>query len=76
MSCCSLEHQVVITLNKGIVILQVHLVNYRGFFNRLWIGLKYAFGYKSKYGDWDEMILDSEHIESLEAVIMYLKGKI
>jgi hypothetical protein len=76
MSCCSVEHQIVITLNKGIVTVQVHLVTYRDFFKRFWLGLKYAFGYKSKYGDWDEIVLDETHIEQLEEVIAYLKGKI
>lgn len=75
MSCCSLDHQVVITLNKGIVTLQIHLKNYRNFFQRVIVGIKYIFGYKSKYGDWDELILDESHIPQLEEVIAYLKGK-
>lgn len=75
MSCCSLEHQIVISLNKGIVVVQVHLVNYRNFFQRVLVGIKYIFGHKSKYGDWDEMILDETHIPQLEETLKYLKGE-
>ena len=35
----------------------------RGFFNRLWVGIKYIFGYKSRYGDFDEMILGIREVE-------------
>lgn len=76
MSCCSLDHQVVITLNKGIVTLQVHLQNYRNIFQRIAVAIKYVFGYRSKYGDWDELILDESHISQLEEVVLYLKGKV
>lgn len=75
MSCCSLEHQLVVKLSAGIVVVQIHLVNYRNFFKRVSTGFKYIFGYKSKYGDWDEMVLDESHIEQLEETLKYLKGK-
>ena len=75
MSCCSLEHQMVISLNKGIVVVQVHLVNYRNVFQRIWVGLKYVCGYKSKYGVWDEMLLETTHIQQLEETLRYLKGE-
>lgn len=33
--------------------LSVFLDQYHGFFGRLWIAVKYLFGYKCKYGHWD-----------------------
>lgn len=75
LSCCSLDHQMVISLNAGLVVVQIHLKNYKGFFERVWVGVKYIFGYKSKYGDWDEMLLDESHIPQLEETLEYLKGK-
>lgn len=40
-----------------------------GFFGRLWTGLKYAFGYKSKYGHFDNTMIKMEDRERLiEAV--------
>jgi hypothetical protein len=75
LSCCSLEHQIVISLNKGLVVVQIHLKNYRNVFKRIWVALKYIFGYKSKYGDWDEMLLDEGHVPQLTETLEYLKGK-
>ena len=75
MSCCSLEHQMVISLNRGLVVVQIHLVNYRNVFQRIWVGLRYMCGYKTKYGPWDEMILDISHVQQLETTLEYLKGK-
>ena len=75
MSCCSLEHQMVISLNRGLVVVQIHLVNYRNVFQRIWVGLRYICGYKTKYGHWDEMILDISHVQQLETTLEYLKGK-
>ena len=65
----------VISLNRGLVIVQIHLVNYRNVLQRIWMGLKYICGYKTKYGHWDEMVLDNSHIQQLEATLEYLKGK-
>ena len=36
-------------------------------------GLKYIFGYRCKYGDFDELVLSSKHIKALENVVNYLK---
>jgi hypothetical protein len=37
----------------------------RRFFKRLLYGIKYIFGYKCKYGHWDEIILNDTHSETL-----------
>jgi hypothetical protein len=36
---------------------EVHLAQYLNFFKRLWVGLRYAFGYKCKYGNFDTVIM-------------------
>ena len=38
----------------------IHLTTHRNFFQRFMYGLKYAFGYKSKFGAWDEFIFSKE----------------
>ena len=48
--------------------LSVHLCNY-GFFKRLWVGLRYAFGYKSRFGHWDEVVLWRDKVEELRGFI-------
>lgn len=69
--CCDIEHQMVIShdsQDKEIYI-SIHLADYKNFFQRLWIGIKYIFGKKSKYGKWDEIILNKDEIIRLKEVL-------
>ena len=43
----------------------IHLITHKNFFKRLFHGLKYAFGYKSNFGDWDEFLFKSEDEKKL-----------
>lgn len=60
--CCSYEHQVIFWWDEDEkqVYATFHLVTYKNFFQRLWRGIRYAFGYKSKYGAWDEFLFSPE----------------
>jgi hypothetical protein len=60
--CHSPEHQFIIIKDAEDqdVWLEIHLSKKSGFFNRLWIGLKYAFGYRSKYGDFGSILISLE----------------
>ena len=60
--CHSPEHQFIIIKDPRDqdVWLEIHLSQQPGFFNRLWIGLKYAFGYRSRYGDFDSILISPE----------------
>jgi hypothetical protein len=50
--------------------LGIHLDNCGGrFWRRLWYAVRYLFGYKSRYGAWDELILDVETACKLRGVI-------
>ena len=75
--CSSCEHQVVVTWRDedNEVFVQVHLTTYKGFWKRLWNGLKYAFGHKSRYGDFDEIILRKKDADNLQKVVDHLKSK-
>lgn len=42
------------------------------FWKRLKHGIKYIFGYKSKFGDFDEIILDQRHYRQLVEASEYL----
>lgn len=72
-SCHSNEHQVIFTrfeeehdgLKYDEISIDIHLYNHDNFFKRLWTGLKYAFGYKSKYGHWDNIMLEPKQVEKL-----------
>ena len=69
--CHSLEHQVIFLYDEedDELYCELHLTTYRNFFKRLWCGLKYAFGYKSRFGDWDGMIFKKEDLEKLRAYL-------
>ena len=66
--CNSIEHQASFWYDKedNEVSIEVHLTTHKSFLKRLWVGVKYAFGYKSKYGEWDTMILKNEDLNKLK----------
>jgi hypothetical protein len=66
-NCGNVEHQFILAVDEefDIVYLEIHLTK-KNFFNRLKHGLKYIFGYQSKYGAFDEIILDKECVEELQ----------
>lgn len=71
--CHSLEHQVHFWYDDEFqqVYIEVHLVKY-GFFARVKYALKYIFGYKSRFGAFDEFIFKPEDLKKLKE---YLKDK-
>ena len=73
--CSSCEHQLIVDWNNddNEVYVHVHLAQCKGFWSRLWLGLKYAFGYKSCYGSFDEVILRKEDADNLQKVVDHLK---
>ena len=40
-----------------------------GFWQRVWTGIRYIFGYKSRYGDFDEMVLGVRDTKELVAFL-------
>lgn len=52
--CSSVEHTIrfIHDPEDREIYTEVFLWKYR-FFKRLWVGIKYIFGYKSRYGHWD-----------------------
>lgn len=75
--CSSDEHQLIVRWDDddNEVYVSVHLATYRGFWKRLWHGLKYAFGHKSRYGSFDEIILRKEDADNLQKVVDHLRIK-
>ena len=74
--CHSTDHQMVILYSEDDVhprvYSHVHL-NKRPFWQRLKYGIKYIFGYKSRYGAFDEFIFNTDDAERLQEVVNYLK---
>lgn len=72
--CHSREHQIVFEyeLDDNMVYCHIHLTNY-SFWDRLKSGIRYIFGYKCRYGHWDEFVWRAEHAEKLEELATLLK---
>lgn len=48
---------------------EVYLNDHRGFFKRLWYGLRYIFGYQCRYGAWDCWVMREEDIGRLRNLL-------
>lgn len=71
-ACHTKDHTVFFDYDEsdGELYLTIHLVDLGGgFWQRLWRGLKYAFGYKSRFGDWDELIIRQEDCPKIRALL-------
>lgn len=74
--CHSLDHMIVFTWwgddEEKEVYVEIHL-SPLGFWERLKHAIKYVFGYRSRYGDFDSIIIREEDAPKLEKVVEYLK---
>jgi valyl-tRNA synthetase len=48
---------------------EVQLSDYPGFWRRLWRGVRYVFGHKSRYGYWDCTLIQEHEIPRLQALL-------
>lgn len=74
--CNSTEHQIIIRYDREeqLVYCNIHLVKH-GFWKRLKAGLKYIFGYKCIYGQWDEFVFTKEDSEKIKDIYNFLNDK-
>jgi hypothetical protein len=65
--CMSSEHTLrfVYDPDDNELYTEVHLSQYRNVFVRVWVAIKYIFGFKSKYGHWDCWLLKEKDCERL-----------
>ena len=74
--CSSCEHQLIARWDKTDkeVYISILLSNCYGFWKRLWEAIKYIFGYKCRYGHFDEVILRKEDANNLQSIVDHLKN--
>jgi hypothetical protein len=72
--CHSYTHQAIFWWDEEYkeLYVTIHLTTHENFFKRLWQGLKYAFGYTSNFGEWDEFLFKQEDEKKLRD---YLENK-
>lgn len=46
----------------------IHLNNYQAWYKRVWVAVKYIFGYRCKFGHWDCTILDVNGAKKLKVL--------
>ena len=63
-SCLSLEHLFCITCDQEDCFISIHLAK-KGFLDRLFHAIKYIFGYRCKYGDFEEIIVKKENVKEI-----------
>lgn len=75
--CHSVEHLLVITHfpdeKNGEIYCSIHLKPEPNFFKRIQNAVRYIFGHRSIYGDFDEFIFNPEDADKLQEVVDYLK---
>ena len=77
-ACHNVEHQLIMSYSADDdykeVYCSVHLKPERNILKRIWHGIKYIFGHRSIYGDFDEFIFRPEDADKLQEVVDYLKS--
>ena len=68
--CNNLEHQIFFQFDpddgyNDSLYINVALNHYYPWYKRIWTGLKYVLGYKCRYGNYDEIILDRKQVERI-----------
>lgn len=77
-ACSSVEHQIVFSKwddddGYKYVYAMIHL-NKLSFFERLIHGIKYIFGYKCRYGDFEEFIIDNKNVNKLKEIVNFIEN--
>ena len=73
--CGICEHQLILQYDKNaepldkFLYVEVHLTHWENFFRRIGAAIKYIFNYKSRYGEFDEILV---HPEEAKLLVRYL----
>jgi hypothetical protein len=51
------------------VYVSYQLNTYHAWYTRIWLAIKYVFGYSNRYGNWDCTLLDKAKVEELVAFL-------
>ena len=73
--CFSTEHQIVFHYDEedNELTVRIHLTTYKNILKRMYTAIKYIFGYKSRFGDWDSFIVNPNDAEKLIGILKQYK---
>lgn len=77
--CENTEHQLIFSYDENdkddeSLYVTVHLKPEQNICKRIWRAVKYIFGYRSRYGEFDEFIFNPHDADRLQSVVDYLKS--
>ena len=76
--CNNTEHQLIFSYfsddEDKDVFVSVHLLPEYNIWKRIKMAIKYIFGYRCRYGHFDEFIFKKEDVDKLQTVVNYLKS--
>ena len=69
--CESYEHHLIFDYDEDSkeVYVAVNLIPHKNILKRLWIAIKYVFGYKSRFGQYDEFMLKPEELKKIAGIL-------
>lgn len=70
--CDSSEHVLRVVKDDNDIYIEVQLHKHHNIFKRMWLAVKYIFGYESEYGHWDCWIIKNK--EDANRLINILEG--
>ena len=76
--CCSQEHSLQFILDKDESYPCIYLhyfLTKEVWYTRIWLGIKYIFGYKCKYGHFGETILVQKQVDQIKELIEEWENK-
>lgn len=77
--CNNTEHQLIFSHFEDDedreVYVSVHLTPEYSIWKRIWMAIKYIFGYKCRYGHFDEFIFKKSDADKLQKVVNFLKSE-
>lgn len=73
--CFTPEHQIIFFYDEegNELTARIHLKTYKNVFKRLYTAIRYVFGYKSRFGEWDNFIVNPNDAEKLIGILQQYK---
>ena len=75
--CGDYEHQVVFSFpdDDREMFCAPHLTTWKNPLRRLWVAIRYVFGYRSQFGAWDELVMTEQGVRELRAFLDKFLGE-
>ena len=73
-SCMCPEHNIIYIKDPDDSEVWLHfMLTKQVWYKRIWLGIKYIFGYQSRYGMYGEMLITEANVDRLEDIIQHIK---